>query len=90
MLNVKMEECPKQSGVKDCGAFTIANATLLAVGGNPSTHAFNQHCMRMHLLKGFEDFASPHSPQHNLYNLTIITDNHVSIFSFYMYTYTTV
>ena len=56
-MNVKMEECPKQSGVKNCDAFAIANATLLAVGGNPSTHAFNQHCMRVHLLKRFEAFC---------------------------------
>ena len=56
-INAKMEECPKQSGVKNCGAFAIANATLLAVGGNPSTHAFNQHCMRVHLLKRFEAFC---------------------------------
>ena len=35
-VKIQAEECPKQLGVKDCGLFAIAIATVLARGGNPS------------------------------------------------------
>ena len=50
---VKLEEGPKQLGVKDCGVFAIATATILANGGNPTTATFNQQAMRPHLIKTF-------------------------------------
>ena len=52
---VKLAQGPKQLGVKDCGAFAIAIATLLANGGNPTTATFNQQAMRPHLIKTFEN-----------------------------------
>ena len=41
---------PKQTGVKDCGLFAVAIATLLASGGDSSYTTFNQQAMREHLI----------------------------------------
>ena len=54
-IKVMVEEGPKQVGVKDCGVFAIATATLLANGGDPSSVIYKQQCMREHLLNCFED-----------------------------------
>ena len=63
--NIRIEQGPKQSGVKDCGLFAIATATLLAAGENPASIAFIQCDMRAHLLKCFEAFhLSPFPMQH--------------------------
>ena len=53
---VKIEDGPKQLGVKDCGVYAIATATLLASGENPGSVTYNQQAMREHLLKCFETF----------------------------------
>ena len=52
----KIEKGPKQVGVKDCGVYAIATATLLASGGNPESVTIDQPAMRGHLLKCFENF----------------------------------
>ena len=61
---VKLEQGPKQLGVKDCGVFAIATATLLAYGGNPTTATFNQQAMRLHLIKTFENSHLQTFPEH--------------------------
>jgi len=40
-LNVKMVKTPKQKGGDDCGVFSIAYATAIALGRSPA-----QNCMR--------------------------------------------
>ena len=40
-----IEEGSRQVGVKDCGIFAVATATLLANGDNPSTFTFDQHSL---------------------------------------------
>ena len=52
-IKVKMESCPKQAGVSDCGLF---NCTTLAYGGHPNSARFNQDAMRQHLLNCLESF----------------------------------
>ena len=51
-----VEKGPRQVGVKECGMFAIATATLLANGDNRSTSTFDQQAIREHLLKCFENF----------------------------------
>ena len=53
---VKVEDGPKQLGVKDCGVYAIATATLLASGANPGSATYHQQAMREHLVKCFETF----------------------------------
>ena len=60
---VKVEVGPKQLGVKDCGLFAIATATLLASGGDPTSVTFNQLAMRQHLMKSFDDSCLKPFPQ---------------------------
>ena len=52
-LSITMGCCQKQKGDKDCGLFSIANATAVAFGLNPSKQKFNQSAMRMHLVRCF-------------------------------------
>ena len=59
----KIEKGPKQVGVRDCGVYAIATATLLASGGNPWSVTINQLAMREHLLKCFENFQLTPFPQ---------------------------
>ena len=53
-LCINMAGCPQQSGTKDCGLFSIATATALANGLNPSSIQFDQRKMRLHLIECFE------------------------------------
>ena len=55
-IKVKMESCPKQADVSDCGLFAIANCTTLAYGGHSNSARFNQDAMRQHLLNCLESF----------------------------------
>lgn len=53
-VKVKLEKCPQQTGVRDCGVFAVAVSTLLANLLQPSQSQFNQESMRDHLLECFE------------------------------------
>ena len=55
-IKVKMEKCPQQTGISDCGLFAIANCVTLAYGRHPNSARFNQDAMRQHLLNCFESF----------------------------------
>ena len=52
-LQITMSHCQKQLGEKDCGFFSIAYATALAFGLQPSKQKFNQPYMRKHLVNRF-------------------------------------
>ena len=47
---VKMMQCCKQKGGKDCGIYAIA----LVMGVNPSRQIFKQDMMRAHLVSCFK------------------------------------
>ena len=49
-VNVRLETCPKQSGVDDCGVFVIAVCVGLATTGQ-LPQSFTQEKMRSHMLK---------------------------------------
>lgn len=51
---VKMMQCRKQQGGKDCGIYAIAFIVALAMGVNPSRQNFNQDMMRPHLVNCFK------------------------------------
>ena len=48
---VKMMECQKQAGGRDCGLFAIAYATAISHGVDPTCMKMNQSTMRNHLSK---------------------------------------
>ena len=52
-LNVKMIKTPKQKGSDDCGVFSIAYATAIALGRSPAKLTFRQDSMRAHLVQCF-------------------------------------
>jgi len=52
-LKVRMIQCRRQTGTKDCGLFAITFATALAFGQNPSRQNFKQEEMRSHLVNCF-------------------------------------
>ena len=52
---VKMLECQKQEGGKDCGVFAIVYATAIGHGVDPTSVKLNQGAMRRHLIKCFEE-----------------------------------
>ena len=52
-LKVRMIQCRRQTGTKDCGLFAVAFATALAFGQNPSRQNFKQEEMRSHLVNCF-------------------------------------
>jgi hypothetical protein len=52
---VKMLECQKQEGGKDCGLFAIAYATAIGHGVDPTSVKLRQGAMRSHLIKCFEE-----------------------------------
>ena len=57
---IKMIQCRKQVGAKDCGVFAIAFATAIAHGLNPSRQKLNQQAMRAHLVNCFNNkFLTP-------------------------------
>ena len=59
-LVITMGRCQKQSGGNDCGLFSIASATALAFGLNPSKMKFRQDMMRAHLVDCFKNqFMTP-------------------------------
>ena len=49
-----MAGCPQQSGIKDCGLFSMVTATALANSLNPNNIQFDQGKMRLHLIECFE------------------------------------
>ena len=51
---VKMMQCHKQEGAKDCGVYAIAFSVALAMGVNPSRQIFKQDMMRAHLVNCFK------------------------------------
>lgn len=55
-VTVKIEACPKQIGVDDCGVYAIAMSTALATSGQ-SPQSFTQNGMRSHLVQCFTDHA---------------------------------
>ena len=52
---VKMLDCQKQEGGKDCGVLAIAYATAIGHGVDPASIKLNQAAMRSHLIKYFEE-----------------------------------
>ena len=50
---IRMMQCRKQEGVKDCGVYAIAFSVALALGVNPSRQNFKQESMRAHLVQCF-------------------------------------
>ena len=52
---IKMIQCRKQIGAKDCRIFAIAFATAIAHGLNPSRQNFNLQAMRAHLVDCFNN-----------------------------------
>ena len=50
---IKMSQCRKQKGSKDCGIYAIAFATAIAFDRNPSRQNFKQEEMRAHLVNCF-------------------------------------
>ena len=52
---IKVMNSQKQMGVKDCGLFSIAFATAIAFGQNPTKQMFQQQSMRAHLVNCFEN-----------------------------------
>ena len=51
---IKVIHSQKQTGVKDCGLFSIAFTTAIAFGQNPTKQKFQQQSMRAHLVNCFE------------------------------------
>ena len=51
---VKMMQCRKQEGWKDCGVYAIAFSVALAMGVNPSRQIFKQDMMGAHLVNCFK------------------------------------
>ena len=52
---IKVMNCQKQVGGKDCGLFAIAFVTSIAYGDDPVKTRFLQDKMRFHLVKCFRD-----------------------------------
>ena len=52
---IKMSQCRRQKGSKDCGVYAIAFATAIAFGQNPSRQNFKQKEMRVHLVNCFNN-----------------------------------
>ena len=52
---IKVIHSQKQTGVKDCGLSSIAFATAIAFGQNPTKQKFQQQSMRAHLVNCFEN-----------------------------------
>ena len=52
--NIKMATCQKQLGAHDCGLFSIANATAIVNGIDPTSFKYKQEDMRMHLIQCFK------------------------------------
>ena len=50
---IKMSQCRRQKGSKDCGVYAIAFATAIAFDQNPSRQNFKQEDMRAHLVNCF-------------------------------------
>ena len=69
-----IKEGSRHVGVKDCGIFAIATATLLANGDSPSTFTFDQHSMTGHLLKCLKTLSSVHPSEldHMSVHLSVI------------------
>ena len=60
---VRMVDCQKQVGGRDCGLYAIAYATAIAHRFDTSTFKFNQVAMRNHLIKCFEQGTMSVFPQ---------------------------
>ena len=56
---IKVIHSQKQTGVKDCGLFSIAFTTAIAFGQNPTKQKFQQQSMRAHLVNCFEKKMIP-------------------------------
>ena len=52
---VKMMQCRKQEGTKDCGVYAVAFGVALAMGHNPSRQNLKQDVMRPHLVICFKN-----------------------------------
>ena len=52
---VKMMQCRKQEGTKDCGVYAVAFGVALAMGHNPSRQNLKQDVMRSHLVTCFKN-----------------------------------
>jgi len=50
---VKMVQCRKQEGTKDCGVYAIVFAVAVAMGCNPSRQNVKQDMIRAHLVRCF-------------------------------------
>jgi len=50
---MKMIKTPKQKGGDDCGVYSIAYATAVALGRLPTKLTFRQNSMRAHLVRCF-------------------------------------
>ena len=49
--NINMATCQKQVGPHDCGLFSIANATAIVNGIEPTLLTYKQEDMRLHLIQ---------------------------------------
>ena len=54
---VKMPQCCKQAGTKDCGVIVIAFATAIVFGKNPGRQDLKQDEMRAHLVACFNKLS---------------------------------
>ena len=52
---VKVMQCRKQEGSKDCGVYAVAFGIALAMGHNPSRQNLKQDAMRSHLVTCFKN-----------------------------------
>ena len=49
--NINMVTCQKQVGLHDCGLFSIANATAIVNGIEPTSLTYKQGDMRLHFIQ---------------------------------------
>ena len=53
-FKLKIPQCSKQAGTKDCGIYAIAFAVAIVFGKNPATQNFKQDKMRAYLGDALE------------------------------------
>ena len=56
-VEIKLQNAPKQRGIKECGVFAIVICTSLACGNFPSHITFNQSIMRDHLIQCYKNLC---------------------------------
>ena len=74
-LVIKYADVMTQVGSNDCGLFCIAYAVDLAEGNDPSDIAYDQSCMRWHMVECFKKRKMAFFPR-NLRNFNSRTDTY--------------